>query len=31
MLWQRMFMNPLPIVTKQIPVLGVSATGRMLK
>ena len=31
MLWQRILLNPLPIVTKQIPVLGVSATGRMLK
>ena len=31
MLWQRMLLNPLPIVTKQIPVLGVSATGRMIK
>ena len=31
MLWQRILLNPFPIVTKQIPVLGVSATGRMLK
>ena len=31
MLWQRILLNPLPIVTKQIPVLAVSATGRMIK
>src|SRR5271157_1252305 len=31
MLWKRMLMNPLSIVTKQISGLGVSVTGRMIK
>ena len=31
MLWKRMLMNPLPIVTKLLSVLEVSATGWMLK